>query len=843
MDLFGFPGDMPERPPEEGPQTRGRKLRLRLMLALIPSIVIILMATGLATYWASSEFIAVALGRFSRMHAATSAHALEAFLERCRTDMLLAATQPAEPEAMAKFLGNLRTSAGQEFVEFGFIPLSGGEHIVLVTQGGVTVRLPHASVKDIRPSPVLLYSEVESLAPGEVWVSRIQEVEYPFPNEKNPHNRISVPVLRFMALWHDEFGRRAGFMHLAVDARQLRNILSLYDSKESPVLAFPRNPDLTRYTFYFDAEGWILFQSESLDKPEADLSTLGIRAVKRGTLGRPGLLNAFRPIDDEQRYWELVREVDEGNKGLLRVWESGRQKDSDKDFFMAYAPVHFRSKAGEAPRVLGGVAFVDRSSLIELAGYNHFDVMVVITVLAVLAVTLVILVVSRHTTRGLMELAQAVQEVRASGNFREISISDKGYEAIVLKGAINSMIHTIREQFEEIKAKDFTIEAVALKEPAVLEVEDVQEPRDSAFPEFIGGGPLMEQLKHDIAKAGQVDVDVLIIGETGTGKQLTAEAVHRLSRRAEKPFISINCGELDENLLLDTLFGHVKGAFTDGKTDRRGAFLEADGGTLFLDEIQSASLKVQQALLRAISMRKVKPLGSDKEHDVDVRLITATNADLKALIEQRAFREDLYYRLKVITVATPPLREQKENIPVLARNFLREAEHMAGRSGLGLSKGALELLMNYHWPGNIRELKHAIITAAVMVEDKVIQAEQLNLDVGPSAIPGAGGVRRGKPPLASAQHPPPQRSAETADVLQGLNPRQLTALEHVRRTGELTTRDYMELVPGGVSKRTATYDIQAMVSQGLLLKVGKGPATRYVPSERTSMGAARREGP
>ena len=151
------------------------------------------------------------------------------------------------------------------------------------------------------------------------------------------------------------------------------------------------------------------------------------------------------------------------------------------------------------------------------------------------------------------------------------------------------------------------------------------------IPGIVGAGTKIDRLKTDVYKASQVDVDVLIIGETGTGKQLAADAIHHLSRRSAKPFISINCGELDENLLLDTLFGHVKGAFTEARGDRKGAFLEADGGTLFLDEIQTASMSVQQSLLRAIAMRKIKPLGSDREIDVDVRLIAATNLDLSIL--------------------------------------------------------------------------------------------------------------------------------------------------------------------------------------------------------------------
>ena len=171
---------------------------------------------------------------------------------------------------------------------------------------------------------------------------------------------------------------------------------------------------------------------------------------------------------------------------------------------------------------------------------------------------------------------------------------------------------------------------------------------------------------------------------------------------------------MDENLLLDTLFGHVKGAFTEARTDRKGAFLEADGGILFLDEIQTATPKVQQALLRAISMRRIRPLGSDKETTVNVRLIAATNVDLRQCIAKGQFREDLYFRLKVISVATPPLRLHKMSISILVHHFLKEAAGTTTKTGLGLSRGALAKLTGYDWPGNIRELKHCILRAAIM---------------------------------------------------------------------------------------------------------------------------------
>ncbi|MDO4768725.1 MAG: sigma 54-interacting transcriptional regulator, partial [Pseudomonadota bacterium] len=340
----------------------------------------------------------------------------------------------------------------------------------------------------------------------------------------------------------------------------------------------------------------------------------------------------------------------------------------------------------------------------------------------------------------------------------------------------------------------------------------------------------MQQMKRDIVKASQVDVDVLIEGETGTGKQLAAEAVHRLSQRAVKPFISINCGELDEALLLDTLFGHIKGAFTDGKEDRKGAFLEADGGTLFLDEIQSASLKVQQSLLRALSLRKIKPLGSDRDISVDVRLITATNAELRRLIAEGKFREDLYYRLKVITIQTPALRHHRQNVPVLAMHFLQEGERMAGKTGLVLSRGALRVLVSYSWPGNIRELKHLIITAAVMAEDNVIQAEQLGIDTvsEDSAFSGETSFFPADPESPAVAEKNSESETDAGMMEMELNRRQMLAWEYAGRNGSITSKELMDILGGSISKRTASYDIQDLVNRGLLTKVGRGPATRYV---------------
>jgi len=821
------------------PRLVRRKLRSRLLITLIPTALIVLALMGYATYWVSSEFIAVALERNSKLHATTTAHAIEAHLERCKRHLLYAARNPLSAESVEKFLADLRELEALEFSEFGYIPRLQGESMVFVSRSGITRRLSDDQVRDIRPSPLLMHEHVGALKAGDVWLSDFGEVEAPFPASDNPAGRMALKSLRMMTPHVDQHGRLTGFVYLAVDAVTLRNILSLYDSPQSPVFAFARNPRFQRYTYFFDSHGWVLFQSEPDPGAPGPLRTLEIRSTFQGTLGRPGFPEAFRPSEVNENYWQIVADVQAGKKNILRSVGRTEINSHYRDHFLAYAPVSFNLSVDGGSTVIGGVAYEDRSVLIGHAGYKHIDVMLAISAIAVVVLTLAIALVARGTTLGLMELAYAVKNLNEKGEWREVELYETGYEAEMIKESINSMIRTLRAQFEEIKFKDLKIESVALKEPAELNIDRLSPMADDGFPEFVGAGPFMHQMKRDISKASQVDVDVLIEGETGTGKQLAAEAVHRLSHRIGKPFISINCGELDENLLLDSLFGHVKGAFTDGKGDRRGAFLEADGGTLFLDEIQSASLKVQQALLRALSLRKIKPLGSDKDIDVNVRLISATNVDLKRMIGEGKFREDLYYRLKVVTIQTPPLRDQRQNIPALAMYFLKEGERMAGRSGLALSRGALKTLVSHSWPGNIRELKHLIITAAVMAEGNVIQAEQLGINVNAD---GMGPVfEQGQSPLFPVQEAVAGDHPETRDNGGGrveaglpddLNRRQVMACNYVREHGSITGKELVDLLGGNISKRTAGYDIQDLVNRGMLVKKGRGPSTRYVHPAR-----------
>jgi DNA-binding NtrC family response regulator len=560
-----------------------------------------------------------------------------------------------------------------------------------------------------------------------------------------------------------------------------------------------------------------------VERPLSELTTHLARSGYTGTLGRQGLEFAFRPDTVFDDYWKMVADVREGRQDVVSM-TAYQPNAYGRSYYLAYAPVRFKTSLEAGPQVVAGVAYLDISRLTLAAGYKHIDTMFYITVATALVVGALIYVLGGILTRPILKLAEAVTELPQHPGLTPIALPYHGKEITVLQKAINALIATLTNQLEEIRRKDKTIRSASLKEKAFLD-QVISEPASDTtadpVPSIVGYGARIEKLKSEILKAAQVGVDVLIIGETGTGKQLAAEAVHRLSARSEKPFISINCGALDENLLLDTLFGHVRGAFTEAKTDRKGAFLEADQGTLFLDEIQVASARVQQAMLRAIAVRKIKPLGSDREIDVDVRLIVASNIDLREAIQQGRFREDLYFRLKVITIHTLPLREQKENIPLLARHFLKLQERLAGRAGMGLSKGALSKLMRYDWPGNVRELQNCITRAVVMAERPVIQADDIPLDVGDWEAEHGGGV------LPAAANP-----AETDGPVIDLNQRQRKAWAAIMAQGRITRSRYQEIIGGNLPTRTAIYDLQDLVSKGVLEKTGSGPATHYVLAEK-----------
>src|SRR5271157_6480628 len=245
------------------------------------------------------------------------------------------------------------------------------------------------------------------------------------------------------------------------------------------------------------------------------------------------------------------------------------------------------------------------------------------------------------------------------------------------------------------------------------------------FENIIGKGDAIEAVFRIMEKVARTDSSVLITGESGTGKELVARAIHFTSERANGRFLPINCGALPENLLESELFGYKRGAFTGAAQDKMGLLKAADKGTVFFDEIGELPLSLQVKLLRAVQERECYPLGSNEPIGFDVRVLCATNRDLEKEVKAGRFREELLYRINVINITLPPLRERKDDVALLANHFLRKYEHSLSRSGMRFSKGAMRLLMSYPWPGNVRELENSVERAAILAETDVIHSHDL----------------------------------------------------------------------------------------------------------------------
>jgi len=246
-----------------------------------------------------------------------------------------------------------------------------------------------------------------------------------------------------------------------------------------------------------------------------------------------------------------------------------------------------------------------------------------------------------------------------------------------------------------------------------------------ALPGLIGESKAMRKVYRAIGKAASTRATVLISGESGTGKELAARAIHYSSPRASAPFVPVNCGSIPENLLESELFGHVKGAFTGATESRAGFFQTADGGTIFLDEISNTGLSMQAKLLRVLQDGQIYMVGSARPREVDVRVLAATNKDLRTLVKNEVFREDLYFRLNVITIVMPPLREREDDILLLASDLTAKFAEELGRPAPRFSDDALQALRSYHWPGNVRELENLIQRVVVMTDHQVIKVPDL----------------------------------------------------------------------------------------------------------------------
>lgn len=800
-------------------------IRRKLLLTIIPLIVGVLTVTGYATKVVSSRYLSMALERTTKVLTMGQADALSDLFEQARQDILLLASSEATEDTAKRFLEVQFTIRPGIYKELAYISADGDTLQLCVDNG----REVHCVRKDqaarVSNSPLLAPSRLSEARPGAVTLQGLTETVYPPGILPGAEAGIGFNVFRLTTPVADQNGKITGFWVLSLDGKAARDILSLYNSPRSPLAAFPRTA-VKRYSFFFDSQGWMLFQSGNLEEREQPLSTDMARSGLAGDHGMPGFAGAFRPAASNEAYWNMVVNIQGAQTGVETV-----SIDLDLGVFghdnysLGYAPVLFKSHPDRPLEVVGGVAYMDKSRLLLAADYRIFDVLLVIFLTATTIAIGIVVFLSRIITRPMLDLASAVRAMPQDGMLTSIELPERDRETTILKESINHLVESIKYQKEELRLKDAHIEDQFRRQPLDIGDKLPQTTEIDAMEGVIGASPAMRDLKWLIRKAASVDPDVLIIGETGTGKEVASQAIHRLSRRADGPFISINCGALDENLLLDALFGHVKGAFSEAKGERKGAFLAAQGGTILLDEIGNASPKVQQALLRALAARTIIPLGSDIETPFDARVIAATNVDLLECVNKGTFREDLYYRLRVLTLHTPPLRERLEDIPLLVDAFLKETASVMNKPAMTLSRGAWERIATHEWPGNVRELKHCLMRAVAMADSDVIHVEDLRFDAQ-----GQGMARHPAPGLRTADSTR-QEAAEkvaTQEALIDLNERQRIGIAYLREHGSMSRSQYQTIVGKNVPPRTAQYDLRDMVERGLLQIKGKGPATRYV---------------
>lgn len=824
-----------------------RSMTSRVLLLGLPLLTLVLLLVFLATGRSIEALVNRAIARNAQLQAQAMSFSLEQILTETRNQLLILAAGSMDPKDMVRRLQFRVRAEGLRYREVAFMGTDPSQRYLLLSYGGEIISIPPDIASATVGNPFTSLSAAQR--PGHVQVSQPLEVVYSMVPLNDSVQSIPLYVIRFSTPIYDSQGVFQGMLILSLDLTVLRDAISMFSSSSAPLRTAD---DETRIrSIFFDNQGWMLFQSENLEADEASgrLNSDSLRAGFQGEFGRAGFSTAFRPGPNHVNYWSMVSNVQAGHSGQIFLDNSdawGQENSAVEG--VSFAPVTFAANPDSPRTIMGGLAVLDTSFTATRTGIQIIGIYSICLLAGICLLGLGLAWLARGTTKRLRRLSNEVNMRIDSHSSNPLVLPPMPRELEQLKDAINALLHRLRRSEEEQLNQQLMQDARWAREPA----ENMPELDDIPENGLVGTSAAMQDLRANILKAAPTMADVLVIGETGTGKELVSAAIHQASPRANGPFITINCGALDENLLMDTLFGHVKGAFTEARQPRKGAFLTAEGGTLMLDEIGNAAPKVQQALLRALSTRMIRPLGSDEDVPFDTRIIAATNAELLQDAQEGSFREDLYYRLAVITIRTPPLRRRKSDLPLLAVFFLTRAAESQGLPTPRLSRGALRKLQEYHWPGNVRELQNCLTRALAFCENGLIFAE--NIQLGPDTLPGdIARPERGKlscPPARADSRQPHGEAAETAespvaqpvpaesedqgampaaeDAQPRLNARLARLLPQIVELGSISRQEYQDMAGKDISMRTAQYDLQILVRLGLVRREGRGPAQRYI---------------
>ena len=824
-----------------------RSMTSRVLLLGLPLLTLVLLLVFLATGRSIEALVNRAIARNAQLHAQAMSLSLEQILTETRNQLLILAAGSMDPKDMVRRLQFRVRAEGLRYREVAFMGTDPSQRYLLLSYGGEIISIPPDIASATVGNPFTSLSAAQR--PGHVQVSQPLEVVYSMVPLNDSVQSIPLYVIRFSTPIYDSQGVFQGMLILSLDLTVLRDAISMFSSSSAPLRTAD---DETRIrSIFFDNQGWMLFQSENLEADEAGgrLNSDSLRAGFQGEFGRAGFSTAFRPGPNHVNYWSMVSNVQAGHSGQIFLDNSdawGHENSAVEG--VSFAPVTFAANPDSPRTIMGGLAVLDTSFTATRTGIQIIGIYGICLLAGICLLGLSLAWLARGTTKRLRRLSNEVNMRIDSHSSNPLVLPPMPRELEQLKDAINALLHRLRRSEEEQLNQQLMQDARRAREPA----ENMPELDDIPENGLVGTSAAMQDLRANILKAAPTMADVLVIGETGTGKELVSAAIHQASPRANGPFITINCGALDENLLMDTLFGHVKGAFTEARQPRKGAFLTAEGGTLMLDEIGNAAPKVQQALLRALSTRMIRPLGRDEDVPFDTRIIAATNAELLQDAQEGSFREDLYYRLAVITIRTPPLRRRKSDLPLLAVFFLTRAAESQGLPTPRLSRGALRKLQEYHWPGNVRELQNCLARALAFCENGLIFAE--NIQLGPDTLPGdIARPERGKlscPPARADSRQPHGEAAETAespvaqpvpaesedqgampaaeDAQPRLNARLARLLPQIVELGSISRQEYQDMSGKDISMRTAQYDLQILVRLGLVHREGRGPAQRYI---------------